>query len=215
MNADPKRFSRIICPQSVRPRPDRSKPRPPAAIRRWLRASGWQWAALLLICVSSCEGPRPAPIVTLSELRRGAPLPLTRRDALVIADVQALGTAYRPLGPRLGVIEIRDDATWEALQRGQARPLANRTPPDFDAGFVVGLVSTVGTPMGSDWPIRLDTVREANGGLLLQGAFTSGTYLPDGVTYADIAYVRGGRTVLAADVSGLNYAVRADENAGD
>jgi hypothetical protein len=120
----------------------------------------------------------------------------------VVKDGAGLAQLAIHLGPRLGLIEIRNEQQWQALNEAVGGRLRRR---DFSRGTLVGLASWAGTPVDEEWPIVLQTVQLSEGGGLLQSHFHGGTYLPDGTAYLETAYIENLRAVLVVDVDGTSF----------
>jgi hypothetical protein len=120
----------------------------------------------------------------------------------VVADPLPLRELCIPLGPRLGLIQIRSARQWDLLAR--AAPQLGQCP-DFSRGILVGLICWAGTPLDGHWPIRLDSVQVRDGAGLVHADFRGGTYLPDGVAFLEIAHVPGLATVLVVNVNGATF----------
>ncbi len=158
--------------------------------------------SLVLASDGGCLWSGGGRVVSLRQLE-SAPLTLpgqTRR--IVLADAQALDGAYHALTPRLGILVVRDAATWQRL----ARQMPNPGPqPDLSTGAVVGVVSRAGLPLDGCWPVSLDAIQVHGGAGLVSASFRGGTYLPDGTLYAETAYVNDLDAVLVVSVNGLRY----------
>ena len=123
-------------------------------------------------------------------------------EHIVVADPLPLRELCIPLGPRLGLIQIRSTRQWELLAR--AAPQLGQCP-DLSRGILVGLICWAGTPLDGHWPIRLDSVQVRDGAGLVRADFRGGTYLPDGVAFLEIAYIPGLATVLVVNVNGATF----------
>jgi hypothetical protein len=124
----------------------------------------------------------------------------TRRT--VVGDSRALQDVCTPLGPRLGLLQVRSPDQWNRL----ARILRLTRPcPDFGRGTLVGIVSWAGAPLDGAWPVRLDSVQVADGGGLVNATFSTGSYLPDGTAYAETAFVQDLQAVLVVNVNGTTF----------
>jgi hypothetical protein len=173
---------------------------PPRAVRpRRLRLAGLAACAAWL---AACT-----PAVTLHTIRArdletapAAPPPAPQRR--IVTDPEALRPLYQPLGERMGLIQVRNRHAWELLARctDQVGPC-----PDFHRGIIVGLVSEAGTPLNAPWPFRWDSVRIFDGAGWIDARFNGGTYLPDGVTCLETAYVPGLQAVLVVNLDGSTY----------
>ena len=114
----------------------------------------------------------------------------------------ALGDAFRPLGARLGLVQVNSAEQWARL----ARLAPGLGPcPDLSGGSVVGLASTIGMPLNGRWPIHVQSVRAHEGAGLLVARFDGGSYLPDGTAYLETMYVPDLATVLVVEVNGVRF----------
>jgi hypothetical protein len=155
-----------------------------------------------LILFSACAGREAPRIITLDELENAPQAAAVETRHLVVSDPSSLRDLCRPLGPRLGLLQVRTPDEW--------RRLAGIAPqigpcPDFRAGILIGLACWAGTPVDGHWPLRIDAVRLHDGAALVEADFRGGTYLPDTETCLEIAHVAGAVTVLAVDVNGTKF----------
>ncbi|MBU0641134.1 MAG: hypothetical protein KKB50_19925 [Planctomycetes bacterium] len=139
----------------------------------------------------SVRALRQAPVVTPSDYRHA-----------ILSDTTAIDDLHWPLGERLGLLQVRNQAEWRRLT-AVAPELGS--PPDFERGMVIGLLSRAGVPLNDCWPIDLDVVRVHGGAGLVSGRFCPGTYFPDGTAYLETAYVEGLVTVLIVDINGVRF----------
>jgi hypothetical protein len=171
---------------------------------RFSRKAGRAAGTLLLSALTACSACslRSGPVVSARSLENA---PQTRpkmiRRAIVspAADLQA---CYRPLGPRLGLIQIRSASDWEKL-RAAAPELG--PCPDLSQGMVIGLLCHAGQPVNGRWPIHLQAIRNYQGAGFATGEFEGGTYLPDDTTYIEIAQFTDLRGVLMVDIDGTRF----------
>lgn len=156
-------------------------------------------AALLLTSSGGCGGGRT---VRMQALETAPPTDFLETHRIVLGELNSLADLYRPLCPRLGVIQIARERDWQRLARAAPRlgPC-----PDFSQGAVIGIVSRAGTPLDGAWPVDLTSVRVTDGAGYLEASFRAGTYLADGVACVTLAHCRGLDRVLMADVNGLRY----------
>ena len=172
---------------------------------RFSRNGGKTSLAIILSALaasSACSLNRGANVVTPRTLEEAPPArPKIVRRAIVSPTAE-LESCYRPLGPRLGLIQIRSESEWENL-RAAAPELG--PCPDLSQGMVVGLVSHAGQPLSGRWPIHLDGIRIYRGAGFATGAFEGGTYLPDDTTYIEIAQYSELRGVLMVDIDGTRF----------
>ena len=155
--------------------------------------------ALMLPACRSVSAPRT---ITLAALEQAPTATATTYEHVVVANPQPLRALCTPLGPRLGLVQIRSAQQWALL--AQAAPHL-RPCPDLRRGILVGLVCWAGTPVDGHWPIRIDGVQVREGAGLVRADFRGGTYLPDGVTFLETAHVPGLAVVLAVDVNGATF----------
>jgi len=120
----------------------------------------------------------------------------------VVTDSHALRRLCTPLGPRLGLIEVRSPAEWRRL-RELAPGLG--ACPDLARGTVVGIACWAGEPVDGAWPIRVEGVRMWQGAALVDATFRGGTFLPDGAAYLEAFYVAGLRDVLGVHFNGTLF----------
>jgi len=157
-------------------------------------------AALLLL--PGCLLPPPTKTVTLSALEAAPATPLPGSQRLVASDSPALRSLCTPLGPRLGLLQVRNAADWRLYR--EVVPTAEKCP-NLQRGSIVGIVCWAGTPLDGKWPVRVDAVKVEEGGGLLKARFHGGTYQPDGIAYLETGYVPGLRSVLVVSVNGTSF----------
>jgi hypothetical protein len=159
--------------------------------------------AALACCLLPACGPDPAgrPI-RLTDLEHAPRLMLPAGQRVTVADPKVLYELCTPLGPRLGLLQVRSPADWARLV--QAAPGLGPCP-DLRAGTVVGLACWAGTTLDGRWPLRIDGVHLYRGAGLLEANFHGGTFLPDGTATLETAYVPGLAAILAADISGTTF----------
>jgi hypothetical protein len=143
--------------------------------------------------------PRP---ITAAELGAAPSAAMTPVRHLLVADAQALRELCSPLGPRLGLLQIRTRAEWSRLAAiaPQIGPC-----PDLERGTLIGVACWAGRPTDGHWPVRMDGIRAAAGSALVQASFIGGSFLPDGTAFLETAYARTVRNVLAVDVDGTAF----------
>jgi hypothetical protein len=157
-------------------------------------------AALLAAAAGGCyRASRTVALATLETAPRAVPVHCKQVIATNPAGLRALCV---PLGPRLGLIQVRAPQEWRQLAE-QAPELG--APPDLQTGIVIGLVSFAGSAVDGGWPIQIESVRVYEGAGLVYADFHGGTYLPDGTVRCEIAQVPGLRTVLVVDVDGTTF----------
>ena len=154
------------------------------------------------LALSACHATSGFRTISLDALERAPTVAATTREHVLVTDPQPLRELCVPLGPRLGLIQVRSVRQWDLLARAVPQL---RECPDFRRGALVGLLCWAGTPLDERWPIRIEGVHVQDGAGLIRAEFHSGTYLPDGVTFLDIAHVPGLAVVLAVDVNGTTY----------
>lgn len=172
--------------------------RPPIDTERTLLFAG----LVALFTVGACSARPQILTVSLRTLEEAAAARPGPRTRVVVSDLAALGDAFRPLGARLGLVQVNSTEQWERL----ARLAPGLGPcPDLAKGSVVGLASTIGIPLNGRWPIHVQSVREHEGAGLLVARFDGGSYLPDGTTYLETVYVPDLATVLVVEVNGVRF----------
>ena len=160
-------------------------------------------AGLLIVLVTSgCATSSRPYTVSLRELETAPPHKPIKTQRQVVSNAAALRPLYQALGRRLGLIQIHSADEWRQL----ALAAPNIGPcPNFHDGLIIGLVSSVGTSLDGVWPFHLSAVRNHHGVGLIEAEFISGSYLPDGVTYLETAYLDNVSAVLVVNVDGINY----------
>lgn len=170
--------------------------------RRSLRLSLLAFAGASAAAALSCSSHGrliEVRIETLEAADRVTPIAVYRA---AVADAEPLEKLGSPLGRRLALIQVRTAAEWNTL-RGAAPTLG--PPPDLSKGSVVALVCRAGQPLTFEWPIEIQDVRIHDGAGLLTAHFQAGTYLPDGTTVIEAAFVPGLAGVLVADIDGTRF----------
>ncbi len=155
-------------------------------------------ASLLPAC---CLGPA-GRTVRLTDLEHAPRVLLPPAQRITVSDPKMLHELCTPLGPRLGLLQVRSAADWTRL--AEAAPGLGPCP-DLRAGTVIGLACWAGTTLDGRWPLRIDGVRLYHGAGLIEANFHGGTFLPDGQTTLETAYVPGLAAILAADVNGTTF----------
>ncbi len=162
------------------------------------------WAAMsaLAVLLPACAVSPPVKTVSLVSLEVAPIHAVVGGKRYVVSDPAALKTLCIPLGPRLGLLQVRSAGEWQLLS--EAVPGIGPSP-DLRRGTLVGIVCWAGTPIDGTWPVRLDAVRVCSGGGLMTATFQGGTYLPDGTVRLETDYVEGLRSVLVVDVNGTSF----------
>ena len=155
-----------------------------------------------LTALSACTTPRAVHTITLADLETAPPARTQRLGRTVVCDADAIKPLCTPLGSRLGLLEIRSQREWQSLVRAAS---SSGPCPNLQNGIVIGIVSWAGLPVDGRWPIELDSIQLRDGGGLVNATFQPGTYLPDGTTYLETAYVEGLQAVLAVNVNGTTF----------
>lgn len=186
------------------PAPPRNNP-PLAPRRRSALAprAGLSLALTLAAALGACRTPARETTVTLEQLERAAPARVLPLGSAVLADPAALEPSYHALNGRMGFYALH---TPEDLARLHA--LAPHLPlplPPPGRGLVVALASRIGTPLHERWPVRLRAARTVHGGALVEGRFAGGSYLLDGLTFIDAAYVPDATDVLVVEINGVKF----------
>lgn len=179
---------------------------PPASLCKPTRARTkrlTQFAVVVaVVALVGCHAHRSRRTVSLPQLEQGTlVLPTQVRRSQLSSDAD-LGPSYHELAPRLAAIVVRTEAEWGRL-RAAAPEIGPQ--PDLSAGAVVGLISRAGSPVSGRWPLSIKHVRVSDGAGLLVGAFSPGSYQPDGAAYIETAYISGLETVLVVEINGLRY----------
>jgi len=175
------------------------------SFRRKGRRSGWGVAVgvpLLLLASFGCARTSLSREIDFRDLVDAEPHRPHGAARFVISDPAALGPLYNPLGKRMGLVQVRDEAEWAQLRR--AVPQIGACP-DLRGGIVVGLVCPAGTSLSGQWPFAWDTVRVYRGAGLIEAEFNGGSYLPDSTTYLEAAQIDGLSAVLVVAVDGIHY----------
>lgn len=204
----------------------RSGRKPWTSGRGFCAAVDWTLCLSLTLCagsllaVASCAATREV-VVRLDDLERSPHQPIRSIGRLVASDPRQLARLTTPLGPRAGLVQVRTPEDWRRLARAVSLPI---DPPDLENGMVVGLSCVAGLPLDADaqtlgpsaaaegrtalvdeWPLLLRHARTVDGGGMLEAEFRGGTYLVDGTTFLDLAYIPRMRSVLVVDVNGLRF----------
>lgn len=172
----------------------------PAELCKSRRGAGRRALPLVLLLLAGCASATVPKTVSLQALQQAPPAAAEHVEHAVIADAEALRGLCTPLGPQVGLIQVRSPTEWTRLVRatGVAKPC-----PDFRRGTLVGLLCWTGTPIRGGEPIRIQSVRVKEGGGLVYAQFAGGSYLPDGTAYLDSVFVPNLDAVLAVDVNGV------------
>ena len=180
----------------------------PGRIGRRFARGAVPLVAGVLAVLPACRFLSPTRTIALADLEAAPAQRPTGARHVVVSDAQGLRALCKPLGPRLGLIEVRSAEQWRALE--DAAPQIGACP-DLRRGTVVGIVAWGGTPLNGGWPVEFDAVQVHEGGGLLKAKFKGGTYLPDGTARLETGYVPGLHAVLVVDVNGTPFYVgRAD-----
>jgi hypothetical protein len=155
-----------------------------------------------LVSLAGCALQPPTKTVTLTALETAPAEPLPAAQRLVASDSAALRSLCTPLGPRLGLLQVRSADDWRLYRQVVT---AKQKCPDLQLGSVVGIVCWAGTPLDGQWPVSVEAVQVEEGGGLLKARFHGGTYQPDGIAYLETGYVPGLRSVLVVNVNGTSF----------
>jgi hypothetical protein len=176
----------------------RASRKPPAALLRRALA-----VAALTLPLSACSAPPRRPGLSLQEIEAA---PVTAPMApmhILIADPRPLRDLIRPLGRRIGLLEVRSESEWERL-RAAAPHIGDC--PDLRNGLLMGLVSELGEPLRRDvWPVSIGAVQVFSGAGLVTGAFQPGSYFPDGAMFVTAAIIPDLVAVVAVDLNGVRF----------
>lgn len=182
--------------------------RTPAGVFKILDRGRSPWAGLaglaLLLAglIPACQVAPRVRMVSLESLESASPRRIHGAQRHLVRDGAGLQALAIQLGPRLGLIEVRNEAQWQALNAAVGGHMRR---PDFSRGTLVGLATWAGTPVDGEWPVELQSVHLSDGGGLLRSHFHGGTYLPDGTAYLETAYVPDLRAVLVVDIDGTSF----------
>lgn len=157
---------------------------------------------LLLLATSGCACRTVSREIDFRDLLDAQPHRPQGAARFVISDPTALGPLYSPLGKRMGLVQVRDEAEWEQLRL--AVPQIGECP-DLRGGIVAGLVCPAGTSLSGQWPFAWDAIRVYRGAGLIEAEFNGGSYLPDSTTYLEAVQVEGLSAVLVVAVDGIHY----------
>ena len=150
----------------------------------------------------ACTQNPSRPTISLRNLVSAPRLDGVTTNRCMALNAEALRPLSQPFGERIALIQVRNRRDWEQLSQA----VADIGPcPDLGRGIVIGLASQAGTPLDGRWPFALDAVRVHQGAGLIEARFHGGTYLPDGTTYLETAYVEGLSAVLVVAVDGQRY----------
>ncbi len=164
-------------------------------------------AFVALAAIPACRKLPPARTLHPRDLETADAAALRQRRRAVASDAVRMLPAYRPLGPRLGLLTIHTRAEWEAL-RAAASEIG--PCPALEGGCVVVIASHAGLPVDGQWPVELRTVRRRGELGLAEVRFAGGSYLPDDTTYLEAALVPGLRAVVMVDVNGARFYPRCE-----
>lgn len=166
------------------------------------RALGVPAGLVLLALCPACAHLSAPGTITMATLESAPPVQTTASRRIVVADPAALRDLCTPLGPRLGLLQVRSETEWRRVLR--AAPDLGPAP-DFRQGILIGLACWAGTPVDGHWPVHINAVQVHDGAGLVTSAFQGGSYLPDGTAVLETAHVRGLAAVLAVDVNGTTF----------
>lgn len=158
-------------------------------------------AVLALLTMFACSAPSRRVEIHLGDLEAGPAAALTTLGRHVVADPRALDAVAVRLCDGLSLVTIRSRSEWDALRRA-VPGIAGR---EWQGRTVFGLCATLGTPLSGEWPVHVTGLRRHLGAGLLESRFASGTYLPDGATFAELVACDDVSTVLVVEVDGVRY----------
>lgn len=170
--------------------------------RRRKEGSAGLTAAAAGLALTSIGGCAARQTIRMQTLETAPPADFIASYSIVLGELDSLGDLYRPLCPRLGVIQITRETDWEMIRR--AAPGLGPCP-DLSQGAIVGIVSRAGTPLDGAWPIDITEARATQGAGYVCAEFRGGTYLSDGLACVTLAQCRGLDRLLMADINGLRY----------
>lgn len=155
-----------------------------------------------LLLLAGCRAAMPPLTISVDALECAPPVIPIDSIQSIAADSDRLRRLWKPLGTRVGLVQIRTPQQWREFQA--VAPEAGRCP-DLSSGAVVAIVNCSGTPLSGEWPIELASVRVHNGAGFVSAEFRGGTYLPDGTAYVEMVQVPGLAEVLMVDVNGVRF----------
>jgi hypothetical protein len=156
---------------------------------------------LIILFAGGCLAPH-VTTVQLSDLESAPPARCASTRRVRVTDPASLRAMCTPLGPRLGLIQIRSRPEWQRLSLA----VDHLGPcPNLADGIVVGLACWAGEPLNQSWPVAIDAVRVHRGAGLVEAEFRGGCYLPDESSFLETAHVQGLRAVLAVDINGTSF----------
>jgi hypothetical protein len=176
--------------------------RTPRSVCKLSRPAGLFAALVVAVAVPSCVMPARIQTVSLASLESAPSAPLYRSERFVVRDAARLQSLCTPLGPRLGLVQVRKPADYDALKTlvPELGPC-----PDLRRGMLIGLACWAGTPIDGRWPVELTAVQVQSGGGLLTAQYRGGTYYPDGTGRLVTEYVPDLTAVLVVDVNGTSF----------
>jgi hypothetical protein len=174
-----------------------------AALGSTHKRSGW---ALLVLAIGwslpACRVELAAKTVRLTDLESAPPMVVMHTQRMRVTDAEGLRALCTPLGPRLGLLQVRSVADWNRLAK--VAPGLGRCP-DLRCGTFVGLACWAGTRVDGHWPIHIEAIRVREGAGLIEAKFQGGTFLPDGTVALETAHVPGLATILVAEINGTTF----------
>jgi hypothetical protein len=177
------------------------------SVRGRIRRTGWRRSvlpacAVTLGALAACSIQPAQERLTIHSLEMAQKVCPEAPRRAIVSDCAALQDLCYPLAGRLGLLQVHSPDDWSRLI--QVAPELGPCP-DFSRGMVVGVVSWAGLPLDGEWPIALEDVRCCHGAGLVSAHFRGGSYLPDGTTYLEAAFLEDLEAVLILDVNGVRF----------
>ncbi len=156
----------------------------------------------MFVLLSGCRTAPAARNATAAGLETAPVAPTAAVAHVLVGDAQALRRICTPLGPRLGLLQVRTRAEWNCLA-GIAPQVG--ACPDLQHGMLIGVACWAGSPADGHWPLRIDAIRAAAGKAWVEASFSGGSFLPDGLAFLETAYAGQVHAVSAVSVDGTTF----------
>lgn len=159
-------------------------------------------AALLTFPLAGCTAANSRIQIRMETLEAGAESKLTHAQRGFVLDEARLEPVTKQINERVALIEVRNAEQWQTLSKccSELGP-----QPDFSVGVYIAVVTRIGRPVDGAWPCCVNGVRVVSGAGLVNATLHAGTYLPDGTTCFEGAFVYGLRRTLVVDVNGDRF----------
>ncbi|MBL8878544.1 MAG: hypothetical protein JNG88_05435 [Phycisphaerales bacterium] len=154
---------------------------------------------------AGCAAPNNKVYVHMETLEVAAEARLAEPQRAVVLDEALFARFVRPVNDRVALVEIHDEQGWQTFNAGCAGLGAR---PDFAHGMFVGVLTRLGQPLDGEWPCELQAVRVVDGAGLVSASLRGGTYLPDGMTCVDGAFVYGLKRALVLEINGDRFVLK-------